>query len=73
MNSADTDNGELDGIHSRPLSEAELRAIRRMMYDQRQLSWLKRTGWKWLIGLATLLSAIAGAVNYLTTHLTWKG
>lgn len=73
MNSADTDNAALDGITSMPLSDAELRAFRRMLYEDRQMAWLKRTGWKWLIAIATFLSALAGAVSYLSAHLTWKG
>lgn len=73
MNSPDTDNATLDGIHAMPLSDIELRALRRMLYEDRQMAWLKRTGWKWLIGIATFLSALAGAVSYLSSHLTWRG
>ena len=71
MSSVDTDNAALDGIHGQPLTEVELRALRRLLYDERQMAWLKRTGWKWLIGLATLLSAIAGAINYLVSHVRY--
>lgn len=67
----DTDNAVLDGIHDAPLTPAELREIRRDMLERRRASWLKKVGWRWLLGAATLAGMIAGCASWVVEHVKY--
>ena len=67
----ETDNATLDGITDVPLTPAELRELRRTMLERRRIGWLKKIGWKWLLGLATLAGMVASSVSWVSEHFKY--
>jgi hypothetical protein len=65
----DSDTQTLDGISDDPLEPAELREIRRILLDRRRAGWLYRTGWKWILGAATVATGVAWTADWVIRHL----